>query len=724
MAYPTASVGIKARARRMAKNGAAKGVLTPVQSDLDTLASSLNATLFGPLLSELAAFAFVVDKRGRLVNIEGGALVSAGLADRDQSIGRPIADVLSFDAGAIDFREMLRAASGGRAEHGRFVREGRSYNVSIQPVTGQGGQVIGAVGLALDVTSDLETQDALMRSEAILQRAERMGHLGYWEYDIRKRRIRMSDEMIRLYDLEPGANPGRDKFVERMHPEDRDRVRATLIAAERNGTACKGIDYRLIAPDGSIRWLLQQIEVTCDAGGAPLEMHGTVLDITNRKILEEHLKRLAHVDELTALPNRTSLSERLEQVLAARQNAEDRAALLFIDVDGFKTVNDTYGHNIGDRLLQDVARRISDCLRAGDFVARSGGDEFVVLLSRIRNRESVVELAGRIATACARPFTIGPREVYSPVSIGISVAPDDGITADDLLRNADSAMYAAKSAGRNTFRFYSAAMYEDAARELELENDLRRAIARDELFLNYQPIVNAEGVMVAVEALARWLHPTLGLVPPNVFIPIAERNRTISEMGGWIARRACKDLKRFREIVPGLHLALNVSARQFDSENLIAVLEEAVDAAGITWEALDLEITESLVMSDMARAAEILGELRRRGARVSIDDFGTGYSSLAALKRLPIDNLKIDRCFIKDLENDRGDNAIVGAILSVAGALQLNVVAEGVETTGQFDVLNRLGCPTYQGFAFSRPVDVPTIEMHLRDNKLTVTSIA
>jgi diguanylate cyclase (GGDEF)-like protein len=380
------------------------------------------------------------------------------------------------------------------------------------------------------------------------------------------------------------------------------------------------------------------------------------------------------------------------------------SAVLFVDVDRFKTVNDTLGHAAGDVLLKAIGRRIGDCLRASDYLARAGGDEFVILISPLPSPEDAARLARRITVACSAPFFVEQRELFCSVSIGISMAPSDATSADELLRNADTAMYVAKAAGRNGHRFYAAAMHADSSEHLELENDLRRAIERDQLVLHYQPIIAADGSITALEALVRWQHPARGLIGPDVFIPIAEESGFIVALGLWVLRTACRDLRAMREIAPHMRVTVNLSARQFADSALFESFTQVIDNAGLAFSALTFEITESVVMNDIEHAVRTLEAFKARGAHVAIDDFGTGYSSLAALKDLPIDTLKIDKTFIADMPGDRGDVAIVTAVVGIGRALGLYVVAEGVETAEQLAYLRSIGCDAMQGYLFSRPV--------------------
>ena len=396
--------------------------------------------------------ALVVDDEMRLVSIDGGALTALGLGEPPVP-GTPLAQMLSA-ADAPELEALLEGALRGTASRRVLAVRERFLDFSVEPLRDPLGLTRGAVALALDITAEHDAERAVARLEANLGRAQRLAQLGWWHYDIVKQSITVSDELIRLHSLRPGEHhPTYGDLLASVHPEDRERVRASLCAARDDGVCCRGLDYRIVAADGSIAWVVQQIEVTCDEAGVPTEIHGAVLDVTQRKILEEHLRRLAHVDLLSGLANRTKLAERLEDAFFAQARVT-RTALIFIDVDDFKGVNDTFGHAAGDRLLQDMAQRISECVRPDDFVARSGGDEFVVLVA-MPDRDAVAALAERIVKNCSRPFAVGDDIYSSSISLGVSMAPEDAASPAELLRNADLAMYGAKKSGGNTYRFFA-----------------------------------------------------------------------------------------------------------------------------------------------------------------------------------------------------------------------------------------------------------------------------
>jgi diguanylate cyclase (GGDEF)-like protein len=419
-----------------------------------------------------------------------------------------------------------------------------------------------------------------------------------------------------------------------------------------------------------------------------------------RRQTEEKLRIVATHDSLTALPNRTLLHERLSHALAKAQRHGRKLAVLLINLDRFKYVNDTLGHEAGDALLQQAARRVYDCLRDTDTMARQGGDEFVVLMDELSDREPITGVAQRILHAMARSFLIEGQEIHVNASIGISLYPDDGRT---VLRNADIALSRAKEKGGNACQFYSAQIDNSLRERLALESGLRRALERNEFSLHYQPKVDvAGGHVCGMEALLRWQHPQMGLISPGRFIPIAEEIGLIRPIGAWVLKTACLQNRMWqRQGARRFAVAVNLSPRQFEDESLIDDIKAALAESGLEPSDLELEITESMVMDDPEQAVDILRRLKALGLRVAIDDFGTGYSSLAYLKRFPIDSVKVDRSFVEDIPADVDSMAIAQAVIAMAHSLRLKVVAEGVETEAQLSFLRSEGCDEIQGHYFS-----------------------
>ncbi len=421
------------------------------------------------------------------------------------------------------------------------------------------------------------------------------------------------------------------------------------------------------------------------------------------------LTHLATHDPLTGLPNRALLADRIGQAIVEARKDASRFAVLFVDLDRFKFVNDSVGHRIGDALLRAAAHRINARLGRADTLARLGGDEFVVLLKAIGTPQRAADVARQIRRELETAFRIDVHELHISATIGICVYPTDGNSVDMLLTNADAAMYHAKQAGRDTFQFFTPEMNAFAQERLEIENGLRRALQNDEFVLHYQPKVDiGSGEVCAMEALVRWRHPTRGLVRPDVFIPVAEETGLIGPLGEWVLRTACRQNKAWQQAgLKPMRMAVNLSAKQFRQSRLLDFIRRTLDSTGLEARYLELELTESTVMSHPEESVRILQSLSGMGVHIAIDDFGTGYSSLAYLKRLPLDKLKVDRSFVKDLASNPDDASIVQAVISMAHSLRLKVIAEGVETVEQLELLRSLGCDQFQGFYFSAAVAAP-----------------
>ena len=468
------------------------------------------------------------------------------------------------------------------------------------------------------------------------------------------------------------------------------------------------------------KWL--SISVLRDDNGVITHHIASSIDMTEVKQAEDRIRHLAHHDTLTQLPNRVLLHGRLEQAMAVAKRDGGQLAMLFIDMDRFKNINDTLGHPVGDGLLVEVGQRLSALVRESDIVARLGGDEFVLVLTGLdaNSATAAALVASKVVAELGRPYLVRGHELHSTPSIGIGLYPGDGEDADTLLKNADAAMYHAKSAGRNNFQFFTAAMNAATTERLALEAGLRGAIERGELFLHYQPQLDvASGRVLGVEALIRWQHPEMGLIPPLKFIPVAEDTGQIEAIGHWVLEQALHQVALWRANGhPDLRVAVNLSAQQLRGETFPQQVSNALQQHGLPGQALELEITESMAMRDPARTAELLAQLRRHGVALAIDDFGTGYSSLAYLKQLPLSCLKLDRSFVMDLENDANDAAICTATIQLAHSLGLGVVAEGVETPMQLEFLRRLGCDIVQGYYISRPLGPEACERYLNEHRL------
>ena len=460
----------------------------------------------------------------------------------------------------------------------------------------------------------------------------------------------------------------------------------------------------------------QVVQRTAELKSANDKLHH---DLEERKRVEQSIRHMAHHDALTGLPNRALFRDRLTHAMAQADRYHQKLAVMFLDLDRFKAINDTLGHNVGDQLLKIAAERLRSCVRDCDTVARLGGDEFTVVVEDIIEDHDAAAVAQKILDTLSQPFNLYGHEVFISVSVGVTLYPSDDENADNLLRNADSAMYRAKEYGRNNFQFYVADMNVKARERLMLESSLRRALDRNEFMLYYQPRVDLlSGRVIGAEALLRWRHPEMGLVPPSEFIPILDETGMIIPVGDWALREACRQNREWQDRgLPPIRVAVNLSVRQFIQRDLADTIIRALDAVGLSAEYLELEITEDLFLEHNETNIITLSRLKNMGIHISIDDFGTGYSSLSYLKRLPIDTLKIDQSFVRDIGTDPDNKAIASAIIAMASSLRLNVLAEGVETDEQLAFLRAQGCNEIQGFSFSHPLPAEEFEQLLRDGR-------
>ncbi|KAA3654301.1 MAG: EAL domain-containing protein [Proteobacteria bacterium] len=548
------------------------------------------------------------------------------------------------------------------------------------------------------------TSERLREQRVALARAQAIAQLGSWELNAADDTLSGSDELYRLLDRAPAAGLDLTGLLGTVHEADRPRL-AEAIARLRQVAGAAAMDARYGGPGGEARIGHVQIESVALPGGE-LRVRGTLQDVTLARESEAHIQYLAHYDALTRLPNRSLWMRDTSHALSSAERHGDQLAVLFLDLDQFKTVNDSLGHPVGDQLLSAVAERLQECLREEDLLARLGGDEFVVLVPRLAQPEDAAAVARQITTALVAPFAIDGHELVVSASIGIALYPQDGTDVDTLLKQADLAMYGAKDAGRNTYRFFEDRMNAQAYQRLTLETALRRAIERNELVLHYQPQMGMpEGRAVGCEALLRWTSRDLGEVPPHRFIPVAETSGLILPIGDWVLREACRQQRQWAsEGRPDMRVAINISAIQFRHGGFEARLKDILDETGADPAMIELEITESALMQAGGDMVERLWGLRDMGLTLALDDFGTGYSSLAYLKRFPIHRLKIDRSFVKDLPDDAEDRAIASATMSLARDLGMAVVAEGVETAAQRDFLVAGGCRLLQGYFYGKPV--------------------
>ena len=567
--------------------------------------------------------------------------------------------------------------------------------------------------LGSSIRFQLRTAEALRNlqiSQEWLSSAQRVAGIGYWQWNASDDSFAISTQLADLLALGGTGEVGKlDDFIEMIHPKDREFIRNRIVTIGLDGESSSD-DYRLRTLDSQTLVVHQELARPREPGDVVL---GTVQDITRQRESEQRIRQLAYTDELTGLASRAYFHRHLEDAVKAAHRRRERFALLFLDLDGFKDVNDSLGHDAGDRLLQEIAGRLQDVLRETDFVARLGGDEFCIMVDNIDDQFFAANVASRCLEKLNQPITLGRQTLQPRCSIGIANYPEDGEDSKALLKAADSAMYAAKESGKHRYVFYQPEFTDKAEKRLRIEQDLRRTIENDELTLHYQPQIDLRtGRMVGVEALVRWIHPTRGMIPPGDFIDIAERTRFIGPMGEWVLGTACRQALAWRDMgVPHLRMAVNISASHFKDPKFAAMVERTLAETGFPGDCLELEITESVTQPTRENLS-IFHRLKALGIKIAIDDFGTGYSSLASLKHLPIDQLKIDRSFIQDMIEDPKSSILLGTIVSAAHALGQSVVAEGVEQEDQVRVLSGLGCDMIQGYYFSRPVvadDIPPL---------------
>lgn len=552
----------------------------------------------------------------------------------------------------------------------------------------------------------------LTRNQARLADAQRIAKLGSWEVDPRTHTMRCSEEMCRILGYEPGAVT-LEQVIQRLHADDQGRVKNALDHVLR-GANFESEGGRVVLPDGTVRYVRLQALATCDPQEGVTHVSGTVQDVTEIKEAEERIRFLAHHDGVTDLPNRAAFIERTQHMVSHCRRNNLLFAVLTLGIDHFKRVNDTLGQSAGNDLLRAIASRLSDIIRpadaimlsddAGRTLARFGGDEFSALIANLAQFHDAARVAHRLLDAVRKPFHINGQELFLSASVGLALYPSDGEDPETLLRNAGAAMHFAKDQGRDNYQFYSRSMNASALEKLAMEGQLRRALERNEFILHYQPKVDPHtGLACGVEALLRWKHPDLGMVPPGQFIPIAEQTGLIIPIGDWVLNEACRQAQDWiGSGHPPLGVAVNIASPHFRAD-LAASVVRALETSRLDPGLLELEMTESMLMQNIDATLSTLDALKEMGVKLSLDDFGTGYSSLSYLKRFPLDALKIDRSFIQGLPDDGEDAAITQAILAMAHSLGLSVVAEGVETIDQLAFLQLHHCDLVQGFLFSKP---------------------
>ena len=569
-----------------------------------------------------------------------------------------------------------------------------------------------------------QASEMLNENQRALAASQRIAKLGNWVHDVTQERLTWSDQLFQILGYQPGEiEPTHHAFLSRVHIDDRNRVDA-WIHQNTEFLDSASIDHKVVLPNNDVYSVRQQMECVRDKEGALIQLQAVVQDFTEVRLAEQKINQLAYYDSLTSLPNRVLFRDHLDNCLAIAKRKNLTLAVLFLDLDDFKRINDTLGHQVGDLLLQSVANRLQESLKGKQFelsnggikndsmVARMGGDEFTILLPDVNSVWDAKLLAKKIITDLSQSYAVAETEIFTSPSIGISIYPDNGASAEDLLRNADMAMYSAKNAGKKMYKAHSKAMDAAAQKNYRIDASLRSALNNDEFTVFYQPQLDlATGRISAVESLIRWTSNYIGYVSPADFIPIAEENGLIVPIGEWVLRTSCAQAQEWNKTgFPVGKVAVNISVLQFARPDFPLTIERILDETGLPASQLELEITESLLASDTHGTVETLNKLKDIGVELSIDDFGTGYSSLSQLKNFPIDRVKIDQSFIQGVSYCRDDAAIARAIVAMSHSMKIKVLAEGVETVEQLDFLRANGCDEVQGYLISRPQPAADLE--------------
>jgi diguanylate cyclase (GGDEF)-like protein/PAS domain S-box-containing protein len=674
---------------------------------------------------EAAANAIVItDSRGTILWVNHAFTTMTGYGQEDV-LGKNPRLLKSGEQPASHYEDLWSTITSGKVWNGEIVnrrKDGTTYTeeMTITPVRNAGDPANGYyIAIKQDITERKKIEEALRQAEEKYRAIFEDAVVGIFRSTPEGRYIDVNPSMARMlgYHSPDELVTSITDISRQVYVDPHRRVELKRLLGEQG--MVKNFECAVYRKDGSTMWFSANMRAVFE-DGVLVRYEGTNEDITSRKVAEEQVLYLAYYDALTGLPNRTLLQDRLAKALASARRRKDKVAILFLDLDRFKNINDSLGHSVGDLLLQEVAVRLKTWARDQDTVARVGGDEFLIVLNAIKEVGDAAVAAERLMDAMTAEFVVQGRSLSVSCSLGISIFPEHGADGETLIKNADAAMYSAKDIGRNNFQFFTADMNAQAVERLTLESSLRLALEKKEFFLAYQPQMDIDsGRITGLEALLRWQHPELGLVPPDRFIRIAENSGLIMPIGEWVLRTACSQARKWQaEGLVAVPVAVNVSAVQFRQEGFCELIGRVLTETGLAAQYLELELTESLLLSNAHVTFSVLRDLRAMGLKLAIDDFGTGYSSLSYLKHFPVSKLKIDRSFIRDVAVNPDDAAITTAIISMAKSLSLKVIAEGVEDEAQMSFLRAHHCDEIQGYYFSKPLAVDQVAEKLRGHSL------
>jgi diguanylate cyclase (GGDEF)-like protein/PAS domain S-box-containing protein len=676
----------------------------------------LNLRLRSTTLEAAANGIVITDQQGTIVWANQAFSTMTGYS-KEEVLGKNSRLLKSGEQPESYYAELWSTISSGKVWQGEIVnrrKDGTTYTeeMTITPVAQDLGSAPDTYFIAIkqDITERKKAEETVQKLASIVEFSEDAilgkstdGKITSWNRAAEKMYGYTRDEVV-----------GRDLSF--LVPSDRQAEIPAIMERILSGQPIENLETERLTKTGSVLDVSLSVSLIKDASGHIAGASAIARDITQRKAAEKQVQFLAYYDALTGLPNRTLLQDRLTKALASARRRKDKVALLFLDLDRFKDINDSLGHSVGDLVLKEVAERLEKWAREQDTVARVGGDEFLIVLTALKEAADAAVAAERLMNTMTAEFVVQGHSLGISCSVGISIFPEHGADCETLIKDADAAMYYAKESGRNNFRFFTKDMNAQAVERLTLENGLRLALDKKQLFLVYQPQIEiATGRIIGLEALLRWQHPELGLVPPDKFIRIAENSGLIMPIGEWVLRTACSQTRKWQdEGLPAVPVAVNVSAVQFRQENFSKLIDRVLRETGLAPEYLELELTESLLLSNAVVMFSVLRDLRAMGLKLAIDDFGTGYSSLSYLRRFPVGKLKIDRSFIRDVAVNPDDAAITTAIISMAKSLNLKVIAEGVEDEAQVSFLRAHQCDEIQGYYFSKPLAVDKVADKLR----------